>query len=129
MLATAFVSGGSALATAPEAAAATYPCSKNQTLRQGQKNSCVRALQVYLNGYSNARLTVDGIFGPATNTAVKNFQRKAKIGVDGIVGPQTRLAVCARTGIPINSGATFTQIKAAGTAVFDMCWGWGFYFD
>lgn len=32
---------------------------------------------------------VDGIFGPITDRAVRNFQRRERISVDGIVGPQT----------------------------------------
>jgi peptidoglycan hydrolase-like protein with peptidoglycan-binding domain len=33
--------------------------------------------------------SIDGIFGPKTESAVKGFQRKKKIKVDGIVGPET----------------------------------------
>jgi peptidoglycan hydrolase-like protein with peptidoglycan-binding domain len=38
---------------------------------------------------------VDGIFGPATKTAVMAFQRAARIDVDGQVGPQTLAAISA----------------------------------
>lgn len=127
-LAVSTIAVGAAVAP-PPAEAAAYPCSVNQTLRYGQVNSCVRSLQIYLNGYINAKLAVDSSFGPATRAAVRNFQSRAKIQVDGIVGPQTRNAICARTGIPVNSGATRSQIVAAGEAVFQMCWGWGFSFN
>jgi peptidoglycan hydrolase-like protein with peptidoglycan-binding domain len=59
------------------------------TVRQGDNNHAVRALQVELNAKRGAGLVVDGDFGPATNTAVRNFQSHAGIGVDGIVGPTT----------------------------------------
>lgn len=118
------------LAVSPSAEAATYPCTKNQTLRVGQMNStCVKAMQTYLNGYVNAKLVLDGDFGSKTEQAVMNYQRRVKIGADGIVGPETRLAVFNHTGIPTNSGATQSQIIAAGEAAIQMCRGWGFAFD
>ena len=46
-------------------------------------------------GFHNGR--VDGIFGPATAVAVKEFQRNAGLVVDGIVGPAT-LEALARLG-------------------------------
>jgi len=37
--------------------------------------------------------TIDGIYGPKTESAVKGFQRKNKLEVDGIVGPETTNAL------------------------------------
>jgi len=34
-------------------------------------------------------IRVDGIFGPATEKAAREFQRETGIQVDGIVGPET----------------------------------------
>lgn len=111
-------------------AAAAYPCSTNQTLREGNTNStCVKAMQTYLNGYINAKLALDGDFGPNTTAAVKKFQRKMNLSADGIVGPDTRKAVYGHTGIPVDSGATRAQIVAAGDIVIPMCRGWGFSFN
>jgi lysozyme len=36
---------------------------------------------------------IDGLFGPATEKAVKDFQQAKGLGVDGMVGPQTRAAL------------------------------------
>jgi peptidoglycan hydrolase-like protein with peptidoglycan-binding domain len=35
------------------------------------------------------KVRVDGLYGPLTEQAVRNFQRREAISVDGIVGPQT----------------------------------------
>ncbi|MET9914938.1 peptidoglycan-binding domain-containing protein [Streptomyces sp. NPDC006476] len=49
----------------------------------------VKCVQNALNVTSSAGLKVDGIFGPATLKAVKNFQAAFRIAQDGIVGPDT----------------------------------------
>jgi hypothetical protein len=52
----------------------------------------VRALQAALNR-NGEWLDVDGIFGPATEAAVKRFQKSRSLEVDGIVGPLTWAAL------------------------------------
>lgn len=61
----------------------------NILLRQGSIGEEVRLLQGYLNdlGYNSGRL--DGIFGPVTDGAVRDFQRDNGLSVDGIAGPKT----------------------------------------
>lgn len=49
----------------------------------------VDELQAFLNAWG-ASLVVDGDFGPATDTAVRNLQRTHGLAVDGLVGPITR---------------------------------------
>jgi L,D-transpeptidase ErfK/SrfK len=49
----------------------------------------VRALQESLKELGIYRGVVDGIFGPQTDQAVREFQSQAGITVDGIVGPNT----------------------------------------
>ena len=71
-------------------------------LQQGSANAAVavRSLQYLLDAHG-AGLTVDGIFGPRTNSAVRNYQAAShRLVVDGIVGPQTwsSLLVTVRRG-------------------------------
>ncbi|EXG82333.1 putative peptidoglycan-binding domain-containing protein [Cryptosporangium arvum DSM 44712] len=65
----------------------------NCTLGNGNQSSAVRALQDSLNRCHGAGLTVDGIYGARTATAVRNVQRGANIAQDGVYGPQTRNAM------------------------------------
>ena len=59
-------------------------------LKRGSRGPAVKAVQHNLRiAYGFRTLTVDGIFGPATQRAVRSFQARFKIGVDGIVGPIT----------------------------------------
>lgn len=61
---------------------------KMPTIQRGNKGSRVRMLQGLLIawGYS---ISVDGVFGPKTEAAVRSFQGKYAKPVDGIVGPIT----------------------------------------
>lgn len=59
-------------------------------IKQGARGHEVKVLQNLLNGYgAQPQLKVDGIFGPKTNHAVREYQAKHHLHVDGIVGPQT----------------------------------------
>jgi peptidoglycan hydrolase-like protein with peptidoglycan-binding domain len=57
--------------------------------QQGSTGQAVRAIQVLLNDKFGYGIAVDGIFGPSTDDAVRDFQDDHDLAVDGIVGPQT----------------------------------------
>lgn len=60
------------------------------TVKQGDTGPAVRAVQQLLRGkFGFNNVTVDGIFGPITAQAVKDFQASKNIASDGIVGPNT----------------------------------------
>jgi len=58
-------------------------------LRVGSRGTGVKELQARLNRLCFGPLDEDGIFGEATASAVRVFQRAAQIEVDGVVGPKT----------------------------------------
>jgi peptidoglycan hydrolase-like protein with peptidoglycan-binding domain len=57
-------------------------------LSSGSEGRQVKLLQEALGG-----VTVDGVFGPETEAAVRSFQSSHGLSVDGIVGPQTSAAL------------------------------------
>ena len=70
--------------------AVSYP---GTPLKIGSRGDNVRLVQEYLNALAGAyplpRVTVDGIYGSATENAVTAFQRLFGLAADGIVGPRT----------------------------------------
>ena len=61
-------------------------------LRKGDTGAAIKLLQHRLN-LVGSQLTVDGIWGVQTDSAVRNYQYKAGRTVDGIVGPKTQAAL------------------------------------
>ena len=64
---------------------------KISTLSKGSTGAQVKALQVLLIGYGYGcgSAGADGSFGPATDSAVRKYQKAKGLSVDGIVGPAT----------------------------------------
>lgn len=63
---------------------------KLPTLRKGSKGAHVETLQLALNARKPLlKLSIDGVFGPVTEAAVRDFQSSYSLVADGIVGPAT----------------------------------------
>ena len=71
------------------------------TYRQGSTGEKVRQIQRLLKDWGYYFGNVDGIFGPATRSAVIWFQNKHGITADGIVGAQT----AEKLGISLAAGS------------------------
>lgn len=62
-------------------------------LKRGSHGSIVKDLQEQLKNLNYYNGHIDGIFGPRTENAVKEFQKANDLAVDGIAGPHTYSAL------------------------------------
>lgn len=85
-------------------------------LKIGSKGSEVSKLQEALKNQGYLNSTVDGIYGKATENAVKNFQKSNGLAVDGIAGAKTQAKLYA------NSPSSFQTLKlgSKGSAVVQL---------
>lgn len=74
--------------------------------RQGDQQHPVQTLQYLLRAGGHS-VTVDGVFGPQTDAAVRAFQQQRNLLVDGIVGPQTWSALI----ITVRQGSTGDAVR------------------
>jgi len=110
--------GNGSIATSP-AAIIQLP---TDILRRGGRGSAVKLLQEALNDLGHEAGAVDGIFGPQTERALRDFQERAGITVDGIAGPQTygamRKAIEAMmAGKAQNRATDVFRVRVDGTQV------------
>ncbi|HEX4436997.1 MAG TPA: peptidoglycan-binding protein [Solirubrobacteraceae bacterium] len=89
---------GTSASTGPEAATTTE---HTISLSEGEEGRQVEMLQSALGGVS-----VDGVYGPETEEAVKSFQASHGLSVDGIAGPETLAALRGSSGSPSASTAS-----------------------
>lgn len=95
------------------------------TIRSGSRGQDVRDLQKALKA-AGFDVAEDGVFGPATAKAVKEFQRSKNLDADGVVGPKTWGALGGGgtpTEPPVNPpppppGATGPTYTATGTGYY-----------
>jgi peptidoglycan hydrolase-like protein with peptidoglycan-binding domain len=65
-----------------------------RNLRKGMTGPDVRAIQKGLNARNpKNKIDEDGDFGPETDRAVRDYQRKNGLDPDGVVGPLTRASL------------------------------------
>jgi peptidoglycan hydrolase-like protein with peptidoglycan-binding domain len=75
-------------------------------IQDGDKNHPVQTLQHLLRAHGE-KVYVDGIFGPRTEAAVRDFQNKEHLTVDGLVGPLT----WGRLVIQVAQGSTGDAVR------------------
>ena len=60
-----------------------------RTLKYLYKGADVKLVQTLLNSAIDAKLDIDGSYGPKTRAAVKKYQKKKKLTADGVCGGET----------------------------------------
>lgn len=60
----------------------------DRTYRRGDRGAPVRIIQEWLTLHGFA-VVVDGVFGPASDDAVRRFQARHRLATDGVVGKRT----------------------------------------
>jgi hypothetical protein len=83
--------GTGATATTPTVPATTVPT--DVTLQSGDEGASVELLQEALAALGYDVGTPDGVFGPGTEEAVKQFQADSGLDADGVAGPATLAAL------------------------------------
>jgi len=104
-----------AAAPAVKTAAATH----SAYINRGDRGQAVTTVQSKLKSLGYLKGSVDGIFGPQTEAAVKNFQSAKHLLVDGIVGPKTESALLSAkaTTVPApTTTKTSTAVKSTSTS-------------
>lgn len=86
------------------------PLSAEAALRRGSTGEDVRAVQKRLKQWGYYDGAVDGIFGYATERAVRWFQQKNGLSVDGVVGEKTAAAM----GLNLKSAVSSAAKPASG---------------
>lgn len=82
---------GETTATTPTTPAITLP--EDTTLQSGDEGDSVQLLQQALAALGYEVGSADGVFGPGTEEAVKQFQADSGLDADGVAGPATLAAL------------------------------------
>ncbi|WP_406819226.1 N-acetylmuramidase domain-containing protein [Pseudomonas sp. KnCO4] len=105
------------------------------TLRHGDRSQAVRDLQRKLID-RGAKIGADGVYGDATEAAVRTYQHRAGLVADGIAGPKTLASLqgadCAhllknvdmvraadRLGVPLAAVYALNEVESKGRGFLD----------
>jgi peptidoglycan hydrolase-like protein with peptidoglycan-binding domain len=80
-------------------------------LKKGMQGAPVKRLQTKLG------VEADGVFGPATEQSLRDFQKSAELAVDGIAGPDTFTAIGLPELVLLRRGTRGEMVKRLQAAL------------
>ena len=94
----------------------------NQVLRYGDRGDVVRNLQQRLKDLGYLAGSADGVFGQATETALRSFQTSNGLDADGIAGSKTQTVLYSSSAKSYSSATDSSTLKqgSQGTLVKNM---------
>jgi len=109
--------------------------SETALIQRGDVSTAVEDIQKELQNQGYYTYNIDGIFGPITEQAVRDYQADQNIQVDGIVGPNTLAAMALPASDSSENNITITEssdssniqadIVAAAKSVIGTPYVWG----
>jgi peptidoglycan hydrolase-like protein with peptidoglycan-binding domain len=100
------MSTGDVIGSGARPDASTAGLSAWPVVRRDDRDHPIRTLQQLLRARGQG-VAVDGVFGPATETAVRAVQQQRHLAVDGVVGPNTWSALIQQ----VRSGSTGDAVR------------------
>jgi len=85
---------------------------EDDLMRLGDRGELVKAMQERLLQLGFAPGRADGIYGSRTRAAVLAFQAENGLTLDGLIGPETRTALNSEAAIPMPLGERATETAA-----------------
>lgn len=114
-LSAAAVCAGGALFASAQADICDMPATYAAVLKQGARGGEVKEVQRRLKNWGYYDGSVDGIYGPATVSAVKYFQKKNGLTADGICGKATYAALGMNDSVRVlENGSTDSGSSSSG---------------
>ena len=103
------------------------PNPSQPTIGPGATGDVVRRLQRALRRTPDLGISIDGVFGPQLEAAVKSFQEGSGLAVDGVVGPLTWNALPAGGAMPfLSEGSSGAVVQSLQTLLTNGALGdWG----
>ena len=108
-------STGSGTGTGSTTTGSSDTVTVNATLQVGSRGTDVKNLQTRLKELGYLTGSADGVFGTATETAVKAFQKANSLTSDGVAGPRTLNRINSSSAVAASGSSSSTVTNDTST--------------